>query len=113
MYITSAMKKKEQVDTAFVAMGTQANKEIFCDLGMDGSVVSAAGPNDMIIGIRVASGEICEQAIGEIQEFLDGNGSSPEKKERSFSSIESAVKENKKANLCITPFPGSSEGRGF
>lgn len=106
MYITSAMKKKEHVDTAFVAMGTQANKEIFCDLGMDGSAVGAAGPNDMIIGIRAASRETCEQAICEIQEFLDGNGSSPEKKERSFSSIKSAVKENKNANLCIISVPG-------
>lgn len=106
MYITSAIKKKSDVDTAFVAMGTQANKEIFSDLGMSGSSVIKAGPNDMVLGVRAADQTACEQAIQEIQDFLDDNGSGVEEHTVTYSSMESAVKETNKANLCIISVPG-------
>ncbi len=106
MYITSSIKKKQGVDAAFVAMGTQANKEIFSDLGMSGGPVINAGPNDMVLGVRAADQKTCEQAIDEIQDYLDGNGSAVEESALSFSSIESAVKEHNKANLCVISVPG-------
>lgn len=106
MYITSAIKKKQRVDTAFVAMGTPANKEIFRDLGMDGKDVDSAGPNDMILGVRAEDQGDCEQAVQEIQEFLDGNGSSVEQDAAAYSSIETAVKEHGRANLCVISVPG-------
>lgn len=106
MYITSAIKKKPDVDTAFVAMGTPANKGIFSDLGMSSGEIMNAGPNDMILGVRAADVKSCEQAIHEIQDFLEGNGSAVEEQAVSFSTLEAAVKENSKANLCIISVPG-------
>lgn len=106
MYISSAIKKKQGVETAFVAMGTQANKEIFRDLKMSGGAVINAGPNDMILGVRAADLKECEQAVSEIQDFLNSSGCPAKKNDVSFSCIESAVKENSEANLCIISVPG-------
>jgi FdrA protein len=106
MFITSAIKKKQGVETALVAMGTPANKEIFSDLGMNNSSVNNAGPNDMILGVKAVDENTCEQAIAEIQDFLAGNGSSVEENAVSYSSIEAAAKTNARANLCIISVPG-------
>jgi FdrA protein len=106
MFISSAIKKKQGVETALVAMGTEANKEIFTDLGMSNDSVNNAGPNDMMLGVKAVDQDTCEQAIAEIQDFLAGNGSSVEEGTTAYSSIESAAKANTKANLCIISVPG-------
>ncbi len=106
MFITSSIKKKQGIKTALVAMGTQANKDIFDDIGMNSNSIMQAGPNDMIIGVSGVDKTTCEQAIIEIQTILSGNGASTEANAVSYSSLETAVRANSQANLCIISVPG-------
>jgi succinyl-CoA synthetase alpha subunit len=107
MFITSSIKKRHGVETALVAMGTQANKEIFSEIGMNSSEAIDAGPNDMILGVKAVDKKTCEQAIAEVQDLLSGGGScEAEDITAAYSNIESAVKANSKANLCIISVPG-------
>lgn len=106
MFITSAIKKKQGIEIALVAMGTQANKEIFNDLGLNDSSVINAGPNDMIIGVRAIDREVCDQAMVEIQDLLTAHGSAAEEN-TVYSSIETAKQANAKANVCIISVPSS------
>ncbi|MDF2510337.1 MAG: FdrA family protein [Herbinix sp.] len=105
MFITSALKKKQGITTVLVAMGTQANKEIFIDIGMNSKSVGEAGPNDMIIGVSALDQATCDQAIEEAQALLKAEGAAVEDK-TSYSSVKSAVQANNKANLCIISVPG-------
>lgn len=105
MFITSALKKKEGIKTVLVAMGTNANKEIFNDIGMDNDLLKEAGPNDMIIGVNGVNQEICEEAVTEALNLLTAEGTKVAGN-TSYSSIKSAVRSNEKANLCIISVPG-------
>ncbi|NMA66224.1 MAG: FdrA family protein [Clostridiaceae bacterium] len=106
MFTTSAIKKKPGIRTALVAMATQANKDIFKDIGMDTDSIQNAGPNDMIIGVAGFDENTCEEAITEILDLLENNRTSKEGNSVTYSSIETAVKENPKANLCVISVPG-------
>lgn len=105
MFITSSIKKMEGVKTAFIAMGTQANKDIFIDIGMNSDEIREASANDMIIGIKAIDHLTCQQAISKAKEMLTSHDSVEEGK-ATYTSIESAAKANAKANLCIISVPG-------
>lgn len=111
MFITSALKKKQGVETVLVAMGTQTNREIFKDLGLGTDSIANAGPNDLLLGIRAVDKETCHKIINEVQELLNDNNSkgnigSAVEVDTTYLSIEAAVKENQKANVCIISVPG-------
>lgn len=105
MFISSTLKKKQGIDKALVAMGTQANKDIFNDIGMSSDTLMDAGPNDMIIGIKGIDQKTCEEAIFEAQGLLNGEGTEAAEN-ASYANFNSALKANRKANLCIISVPG-------
>ena len=107
LFITSSLKKMEGVETAYVAMGTEANKEVFTEIGMDADALKKAGPNDMVIGVKATDDAACEHIISEVQTMLTSSESTEEEKRYTYTSIASAMEADKKANLCIISVPSA------
>ena len=105
LFITSTIKKMSGVETALVAMGTPANKDVFADVGLSSDAVAAASPNDLIIGIRCADSQICGQAMAEAQAMLNSSDET-EQGSVSYASLDAAIQADARANLCIIAVPG-------
>jgi len=105
LFITSTIKKMAGVETALVAMGTPANKDVFADIGLATAAVAAASPNDLIIGIRSSDSQVCELAMAGAQSMLNTTDEA-EQGNISFASLEAAVQSDARANLCIIAVPG-------
>lgn len=104
LYITSAIRKQEGVKTAFIAMGTEANKEVFLDIGIDGDAIHQAGVNDMVIGVKVEDAIDGNQVVEEVLAMLTSNDQAASEN-TTYSTIDSAVKAKPKANFCIISVP--------
>lgn len=104
LFITSSLRKIAGVQSAFVAMGTPANKATFMDIGMMSPEVEHASPNDMVVGIQAVDQETVDQALDKVQVMLNAHETSLSET-TTCATIDAAVKTNPKANFCIISVP--------
>src|SRR5690606_28410956 len=67
MRVSRALSERPGVAGAMVAMGTEVNREMVAGMGFE--VPADAGPDDLIVAVRVADGA---EGFDEVREALDG-----------------------------------------
>jgi FdrA protein len=105
-FATSVLGEIKGVDKAFVSMGTQVNKEMYLDLGMNDPSIIAATGNDLIIGVIAESEEVFNLAKNKLNDVLINNRNTSRKRE-TYPAIDAAIKKHPAANVCVISVPGA------
>src|SRR3989441_10039225 len=105
MKVSNEVSKSKGVSQAAVLMATPLNKRFLKDVGFKGSEVEKAGPDDLIIAIEAASGEVLESSVSRVEEMLSPRESMEAEKIRPRT-LASAVKVMPDANLALISIPG-------
>lgn len=105
LYTTSVVTDIEGVDTAYVAMATQANKGIMKELELYDDEIKAAKDSDLVIAIRAESQEVYEKAIQAINRSSSA-GPAEDDAEIAYASIASSAEDHPEANICSIAVPG-------
>ncbi|AGK52378.1 acyl-CoA synthetase FdrA [Bacillus sp. 1NLA3E] len=98
------------VEQAMIAMGTDMNKEVIKNIGLNTPEIEGANSSDLMIVVKAATEELCENAFIEIEELFTKKA----KKDPSdvkYSTIPSAVKSIPEANLAIISVSGTYAAR--
>ncbi len=99
--VSSEAKKINGVIDAAVVMGTDLNKKILREQGLLTGKAGSAGPDDLIVALRLEEGVDPEMVLEEIMELLQGGGGG-----EYYYSIESAAKALGGADLALISVPG-------
>ena len=105
MKVSNEVSKSKGVSQAAVLMATPLNKRFITDAGFEGSEVEKAGPDDLIIAIEAASGEVLQSSVSRVEEMLSSRASM-EAEEIRPRTLASAVKVMPDANLAVISIPG-------
>ncbi|TLY17857.1 MAG: hypothetical protein E6K86_00805, partial [Thaumarchaeota archaeon] len=105
MKVSNEVSKLKGVSQAAVLMATPLNKRFITDAGFEGSEVEKAGPDDLIIAIEAASGEVLQSSVSRVEEMLSSRASM-EAEEIRPRTLASAVKVMPDANLALISIPG-------
>lgn len=58
------------VEQAMIAMGTDMNKEVIKNIGLNTPEIEGANSSDLMIVVKAATEELCENAFIEIEELF-------------------------------------------
>lgn len=109
MRISETLSAMEGVEQAFAAMGTDANKRVLKEAGLQTDAVEAAGANDLVVVIEAGSEDAATEALGKAEALLaksdqrDGEGATAEARVRT---LEQARERLDDANLELISVPG-------
>lgn len=105
MIISKDLKKLPGVKEALVGMGTDLNKEISHNIGLNSAELDAITSNDFFVAVECDEEEVMTTAIAKVDELLN------KKKETSIANyypptLESAIKIDPDLNLALISVPG-------
>lgn len=107
MLINKEIKKMSQVKDVIVGMGTDLNKELAVNLSLSNDLINALTPNDFFVSATSEENNILEMVIEKLDKLLntqtDSDDSSFQYKK---TTINSAVKSLKGANMAVISLPG-------
>lgn len=107
MSISTEANKIKNVQQAMIGMGTDMNKEVINNVGLNVEAVEMATTADLMIVVQTEKEEQLAQAMEEIESlFHRKEETSQQKKEKKFNTINAAVKEEKDSNLAIISVNG-------
>ena len=104
LYITSVVTAIEGVETAYVAMATQGNKEIIRLLELYNEEIDEAKDGDLVITMQAETEDIFIKAIKDAMN--SSTSASVGEAEETYLSTLAAVKAHPDANICIISVPG-------
>lgn len=108
MSLTTKANQIEGVDQAIIAMATEMNKEVIRNVGLLTQEVEDAKSSDLVIIVKAASDELCENSFVSINElFTKKKDSSKGKSEAKYSTITSAANAIPEANLAVIAVNGA------
>lgn len=112
MTLSSKANEIEGVDQVNISMGTPMNKDVLKNTGLYTQEVEEAASGDVMIVIQVQDGYDLEEVEKNVEDVLTRKKDDEKKvKERIFSSVESAVRDNKGSNIAIVSVPGPYASR--
>lgn len=103
LFSISVMMECRGIETAFVGMGTRANKQTLEELGLKDEVADHAREDDLIFAARAESRAAFEAAVKETQREDSGKETTDQPVYRT---LEEAVRDNPRANICSISVPG-------
>lgn len=101
---TAVFQEKEGIEKANVAMGTDANKQIFRSLGMDDPAIDAAGDGDLVIAMLAQSEQCFRDALPALEEVI--NPHRAEGEQAVYATLGQAITNTPDANVCLISIPG-------
>jgi len=108
MSLSTKANQIEGVEQAIIAMGTEMNKEVMRNVGLITPEIEDAKTSDLIIVVKAATDELCENAFVSINElFTKKKDTSKGKSEVKYSTISSAAENVSDANLAIIAVNGA------
>ncbi|MFZ7943582.1 acyl-CoA synthetase FdrA [Neobacillus sp. 19] len=111
MSLSTKANQIDGVDQAIIAMGTEMNKEVMKNVGLMTPEVEEAKTSDLIIVVKAATDELCENAFEGINELFTKKSTSKGKSEVKYSTISSAAQSNPDTNLAIIAVNGAYAAR--
>lgn len=111
MSLSTKANQLEGVDQAFIAMGTQMNKEVLANVGLMTPELEEAKGSDLMIVIKTVSEELLESAYQSVEALFNSKGSEAGNSELTFPTIDSAVRNLPSANLAVISVNGQFAAR--
>lgn len=106
MAISKKIEDIDGVESANVSMATAMNKELLRNAGLMAEEAEEAGPNDLIIAVKIADEEAAKAVIEVVEEALKKKTGGGNVTEVNPTSLASAFKQLPEANLAIISVPG-------
>lgn len=105
MIISKDLKKLDGVEEALVGMGTDLNRELAHNLGINSPEFETVTPNDFFVAVKCDSDEVMAAALAKVEEMLN------KKKENSAMNyypptLSSALKMDDQLNMAVISVPG-------
>jgi FdrA protein len=97
------------VQQAAVLMGSEANKAVFSELGVQDAQLQSAQANDLVVAVVAKSQQLADEAIGKLDEFLLG-GVQPSKTQNPHS-FEEGLQQRPDSNIAVISIPGEYAAR--
>lgn len=111
MSLSTKANQVEGVEQAIIAMGTEMNKGVIRNVGLMTPEVEEAKTSDLMIVVKAATDELCENAFVSINELLTKKNTTSGKSEVKYSTISSAVQSIPEANLAVISVNGAYAAR--
>jgi FdrA protein len=111
MSLSTKANQVEGVEQAIIAMGTEMNKGVIRNVGLMTPEVEEAKTSDLMIVVKAATAELCENAFVSINELLTKKNTSTGKSEVKYSTISSAAQSIPEANLAVISVNGAYAAR--
>jgi FdrA protein len=111
MSLSTKANQVEGVEQAIIAMGTEMNKGVIRNVGLMTPEVEEAKTSDLMIVVKAATDELCENAFVSINELLTKKNTSTGKSEVKYSTISSAAQSIPEANLAVISVNGAYAAR--
>lgn len=111
MSLSTKANQVEGVEQAIIAMGTEMNKGVIRNVGLMTPEVEEAKNSDLMIVVKAATDELCENAFVSINELLTKKNTSTGKSEVKYSTISSAAQSIPEANLAVISVNGAYAAR--
>lgn len=105
MLISKDVKKLEGIEEALVGMGTELNREIAANLGLDAPGFEAVGPNDFFVAVRCADEAAFTNAIETVDTLINKKADS-EAAAYTPPTLEGALKMDPNLNMAVISVPG-------
>jgi FdrA protein len=109
MSVNARMLKVAGVQQTAVLMGSQANKQLLREIGIQGAEIDAAQPNDLIVAATADSLEIVDQVLGNLDGWL--NALQEDAPVSQLHTLEAGLATGKAANLAVISVPGEYAAR--
>ncbi|GAC1644620.1 MAG: acyl-CoA synthetase FdrA [Herpetosiphon sp.] len=110
MRLSEQLSALDQVNQAFTAMGTDANKRVLKESGLLSGTIQEAGANDLMIVIDAASDDAATHALTVAEQFLgqaDHAATPGDTAEAAPKTLQQARRKLPNANLMLISVPGS------
>jgi FdrA protein len=104
MSVNARVLKIEGVQQTVVLMGSQTNKQLLREIGIQGTEIDTAQPNDLIVAAIADSMEIVDQVLGNLDGWL--NTVQEETPASQLHTLEDGLAMKKAANLAVISIPG-------
>lgn len=98
----SIMMDCEGIESAYVCMATESNKQSMKELGLVTGEILSAGDDDLVLAAHAVSREAFEAAVARSEDSGKSAGSA----KAAYSTVEAAVRANPRANICTISVPG-------
>lgn len=109
MGINKRLSSIPGVQQTAVLMGSEANKVVLTDIGVQDAQLDAAQANDLMVAVIADTQQIANEAVGKLDEFLMG-GVQPSKTQNPHS-LEDGLRQRRDANLAVISIPGEYAAR--
>lgn len=109
MRMAGALRTREGVAEAAAFMGTPGNHELLREIGLETDASAAAGPNDLILTLKVEDVAVAVAAFDEAFRMLKEQSAASDDDEESTvrpRTLDSALKSRPDANLAAISVPG-------
>ncbi|MEH7307459.1 acyl-CoA synthetase FdrA [Neobacillus drentensis] len=111
MSLSTKANQIDGVEQAFVAMGTEMNKEVLRNVGLITPELEEAKTSDLMIVVKAETDEICEHGYLEIETLFTKKNSGTSKNEIKYSTISSAATSIPEANIALISVNGAYAAR--
>ena len=113
MRISASLSEREGVGSASLMIGTPSNLAILDEAGLLTEDGRAAGPDDLVLAVRAAGGEILAAALEAAETSLEGTASGSEASRAAgrLPGVRAACEALPGANLAIVSVPGPFAAR--
>ena len=104
MRVNKHLSEAEGVQQTAVLMGSEKNKQLLADIGVQDTQIDAAQPNDLIVAVIAETPQIVNNVLGRLDEWLLAvAGRSPA---TSLHTLEEGLAQKPDANLVVISVPG-------
>ncbi|GAA3482411.1 acyl-CoA synthetase FdrA [Streptomyces yanii] len=111
MAISTKANSLDEVEQAFVAMGTEMNKGVLGNLGLLTPELEAAGNGDLMVVVEAREGADADEVLARVEELLQRKASATGEATITHRTIAAAVQDNPAANLAVIAVNGAYAGR--
>lgn len=112
MSLSTKANQIDDVKQAMIGMGTDMNKEVIRNVGMNSSEIEKAGTGDLMIAIETDNADAAEKIFDEIESLFNEKSDLPEQQgERIYRSIGAAADAVEESNIAIISVNGAFAAR--
>ncbi len=105
MGINNKISEIEGVKSSAVLMGTESNKKLLSEIGVDDRQIEDANPNDLIVAVIADRSEIVRNILGDLDNWF--NRGYEQESELQQKTLEEGLLHKPNANLVVISVPGN------
>ncbi|MFC5402661.1 acyl-CoA synthetase FdrA [Cohnella soli] len=111
MSLTTKANKIDTIEQAFIAMGTQMNKEVLQNVGLMAPELEEAKNSDLMIVIKAANDELAERSYEAVENLFAAKDEMSGTSEIQYPTIDSAARSLSSANMAVISVNGAFAAR--